>query len=261
MEDQTLQTAEQSAEPVSTGADSATDSEGQHEQKTTFSEEQQAKVDEIIGEKTFKARQRERELEAQLQAERQAKAELESQIPAKQRPDVPPMPDPYEDSYREKMEARDRAIQQAAEFDADVKARNDAQQAEVNRQNIEQAQKWNDTVLAYQQRAVQLGITEQELQQLGDQVANFGVHENIVEFIIRDDQGPLITKYLAQNPTELDSLARTDPTMGLVQVATDVKSKASGLIVKPSDAPDPPELLKGSGMPPSRRGPSGATFE
>ncbi|MBK28601.1 MAG: hypothetical protein CMO77_07180 [Verrucomicrobiales bacterium] len=261
MEDQKLQSAEDSAEPDQTGAESATASEETHEEKVSFSEEQQAKVDEIIGQKTFKGRQRERELQAALESERKARQEAESLIPAETRPDVPPMPNPYDEDFQEKARQRDLAIQRAADYDANEKARRNAEQEQHNRLVQEQAIKLQQIGQDYSKRAVQLGITEPELAQIGDRIKVFGLDEPIAEFILKDEQGPLIAKYLSDNPAELEEISQKDLTTAFSYVVEKIKPKASGLIVKPTDAPDPPELLKGSGMPPSRRGPTGATFE
>ena len=261
MEDQKLQSAEDSAEPGQTGAESAPASEETHEEKVSFSDEQQAKVDEIIGQKTFKGRQRERELQAELESERKAREEAESKIPAKTRPDILPMPDQYDENYAEKMQARDQSIARAADYDADERAKRKALEMEEERRVIEQSQQLQATVDEYAKRAIRDGISEQELAQISDSISNFQLDDSIAKYILMDDSGALIAKYLASNLSELDEITRSDPTLGLAYIVEKVKPKASSLIVKTTDAPDPPELLKGSGMPPRKRGVPGATFE
>lgn len=243
------------------GAESAPASEGQHEEKVTFSEAQQAKLDEIIGEQTFKRREAERELKQKLEeAERRAQ-ELESKIAPQTRPEIPDMPDPYEDDYEERVKARDEAIRKAAAFDAEQESRQQQERRTQEQQALEEAKALQEAAQTYTDRAIQQGMTAEELDQAGQVVRAFGVSNDIATFILNDEQGPLITKYLAKHPQELDAISSMNPIQGLVTVATKVKEKAAALSAKTSDAPPPPEELEGGGIPKTQRGPAGVTYE
>ena len=259
MQDDELQPAEESVEPVE-GSESAPDSEGQHEEKVTFSEEQQAKVNEIIGEQTQKRRQAEREAQERLEAQARELEELKSQIPSQTRPNVPDLPDPYDDDYEVRIQQRDEAIRKAAEFDAAQEREREFQTLREQEQKLEQAKSVQDAAQSYVKRAEKLGIAPDELQAAGQVVNSFGIPDSVAHQILIDDQGPQITKYLSQNLPELDSLIRANDFQA-GQLYTAIKTKAVALSAKTSDAPPPPDKLKGGGMPLTDWGPDGINYE
>ena len=226
-------------------------------EKVTFSEEQQKVIDDLAAKKTFKIREAERKAE-QLQKELEA---AQARIPKETRPEVPSLPDPYSDDYEAQLAARDDKIRAAAAYDANESMRQQqAQQAQLQAYQAQQ-QALAEKVDKYTNRAKQLGVDAQELQVAAGIIQQYGIDDSVAMHIINDDHGPLITKYLSQNPLALEHIRNSDPMSAAVYISTDIKAKASALGKKQPTAPDPVETLNGAGAAPGQRGPKGATFE
>ncbi len=237
-------------------SDSAPDSGENHEQKITFSDEQQRIVDDIAAKKTFKIREAEREAEKL----RQQLEEARSQLPQETRPDVPPIPDAFEDDYEAKVLARDKQVLAAAQFDANEQARqSQAQQIQLQEQQ-QQQRELAEKAQAYSANATKKGINSAELQAAGAAVANYGIREDVTMEMLSDVDGPAITVYLSANPQAIDALNSASP-ISLGAVYADIKSKASGIGARLPTTPDPVDTLSGSGVPPKKRGAAGTTFE
>lgn len=251
---------EQESEDQDTDSESSTDSGGNHEKQITFSEDQQRKVDEVVGKKVFQLREKERELEA---AKKQLE-NLQSKIPEAKRPDVPTLPDPFalsDEEYKRQQQERDQALLQQAQYDAQQQAREQQRLYAMQEQQARQHEVQVKRVEAYAERAKKVGVTSDELQVAGSTVAQFGIDQQLVDFILEDEQGPLITKYLSQNLQELSSLTEMSPAMAAAKIATDIRTKAVSLKKKVNAAPDPLETPHGAGVAPKPRGPKGASFE
>ncbi len=211
----------------------------------------------IIAEKAFETRQAQREkkeLERKLE-------EIQAQAPKEQRPDLPALPDQYDDDYETRIRERDQALIAQAQFDARQRLTQERQQqAEFDRQQQAQ-QKRYDSVAEYSKRATSLGVTTEELQAAGTRLQGM-VSSDVESYILDSDKGPLMTKYLAANPLELDTLNQLNPMQAAVYLETQVKSKAEQYGQKKvTSAPDPTDTLSGGGAAPKNRGPSGAKFE
>lgn len=237
------------AETPVEGSDSASDTGENQEQKVTFDERQQKVVDDIIGKKTFKVREAERENE-RLQNEL---AEARKQIPQEQRPDVPTMPSSFDfdsdEEFNQAVASRDKAIADAARFDGRQTYANE----QLERQQQEAQKADNDALQAqvdtYAGRATKLGVKTEDLQAAGNVVAGYGIDDSVVRHILKDEQGPLITTYLAANPVEMETIRSLDPISAGVYLSTIVKQKAEALKPKLTSAPDPVETLRGGGIP------------
>ena len=181
-------------------------------------------------------------------------------MPQEQRPVVPEAPDPYEADYSDRLQAYTEAVGKAATYDTLQQGRIEAE----NRRNQEAAYKlkqtWLDRAQEYTERASELKITPQQLQDAGGVIANYQLKDEVTAYIMdRKKDGPTIATYLAANTGELDALSRMTPTEASVHVATVIAPKASasqGI----SGAPDPADSLSGGGAPPTQRGPKGATY-
>ena len=258
--DQVQQSEEVETEGQETDSDPSPDTGESQEKQITFSEEQQRIFDEAVGKKVFKLREKEREAEAlKKQLE-----EIQARLPQETRPVVPDLPDPFassDEEYRRRLQERERAISEAAAYDARqqlVYAQQRQAEQEVARQRQAALE---EQVKSYAQRATTLGVKPEELQVAGNIVAQFGIDDTLVNYILQDDQGPLITKYLSQNLTELENIRSLPPTMAAVRIATQVKAKAAALKTKVNQAPKPIQTPHGAGVAPKPRGPQGATFE
>lgn len=252
-----------------TDSDSSTDTEEAQEKQTDpdwrqvrarFDPVQQEAYDRGIAEKVKKLR--EKELEAdQLKQRLQA---LEQQMPKQERPTVPKEPDPYalsDAEYQQQLRMRDEAIARQAAFDAQQSFQQQEAQRLQQQQMMKEQEALNEKVATYSQRAVQLGISNEELQAAGNAVASFGIADDVVNYILEDDLGPAITKYLSQNVTELDTIRNMNPAQAAVRIATHVREKAAALKPKVNAAPDPVDQPAKAGVAPKARGPKGAIFE
>ena len=227
------------------------------EEKVTFSDEQQKVFNDTVAKKAFETREAKRQAEDLQRQLDEAKAA----IPQEQAPNVPKLPDPYDDNYEDQVAARDDAIRAKERFDARQSfAQTQREQAQAAQQREQQAA-LNNKVTEYSNRATALGVNAQELQAAGNLVSQYGINDQVTQFILGDDQGPLITQYLSKNPMELETIRTLDPMQAAIHISSNIKSKAAALGVRTPTAPDPAEILRGSGVAPSKRGPKGATFE
>ena len=247
---QPIETTLQEAAP-----DTALDSGENHDNKPSFTEEQQKVVNDIASKKAFEVREARREAEAL----RKQLDEANARIPQPTRPNVPEV-DPYSDTYASDLQKRDQAIRAQAQFDADQNTR--TQQAETAKAQKEQAQReaMGNLVKAYGERATKLGINANELQAAENTVINYGIDPDVANFILSDEQGPLIVQYLAKNPLEMETLRGLSPQHAAIRIHSEVKQRAALLGNKTRTAPAPIESLSGSGVPSKQRGPKGATF-
>ena len=225
-------------------------------EKVEFTPEQQAVFDGAIGKKVKATREAQRAAEA-LREENEA---LKASIPAEARPEVPPMPDQFADDFDERSRLRDKAIQDAAAFDARQEAlesqkAGQEKQAAADRQHAVVA-----VVQQYTDRATSLGISPDDLATAGNVVSAAGISDDVTLHILQDDKGPAITQYLAQNPLVMDELHGMNPMQAAVHIENVVKPAAVSSSNK-TNAPAPSTNLDGGGSPPSERGPKGATFE
>lgn len=264
-----IELEEVETEDQETDSDSSPDTEEVQEKQTDpdwrqvrarFDPVQQEAYNRDIAEKVYKLREKEKEAE-QLKQRLQS---LEQQMPKQERPNVPKEPDPYalsDQEYQQQLRLRDQAIARQAAFDAQQRfQQQEAQRLQQEQYAIEQ-EALNEKVASYSQRAVKLGISSEELQAAGNQVASFGMADEVVNYILEDDLGPAITKYLSQNITELDTIRSMAPAQAAVRIATHVREKAAALKPKVNAAPDPVDQPAKAGVAPKGRGPKGATFE
>ena len=245
-------------EDVEDDSESSEDSEGTHD-KPIFTEKQQRIFDEAIGKKTFKLREMERESE-QL---RRRLEEIEKPV-TQSRPQVPALPDPFavsDEEYKRQIMHREQALISAVAYDTRMQMLQN-QQAQMNHEAAQKQQEvLVEKVQSYAQRAKSLGVKAEELQAAGSIVGQFGIEDSLVQYILEDDHGPLITKYLSQNIGLLDNLRNMHPTRAAVLIATEIKSKATALKPKFTNAPDPVRRPQPSGIQAKAKGPKGATFE
>ena len=226
------------------------------EKKVQFTPEQQAVFDKVIGEKTFKAREAERKAEA---AEARLQ-ELQAQLPKENRPSIPALPDPYDADYQEKIAARDEAIKAAAAFDARQElVRNQQQHAQRQRVEAEQSELVKSAT-AYKERSDKLGIAPADLQTAANALSTFGITEELTKFLLKDEQGPLMTMFMARNPIVLERMQGLSPLEMGHYIASEIKPKLATVKTR-TQAPAPADVLDGGGSPKKERGPKGATFE
>jgi DNA repair exonuclease SbcCD ATPase subunit len=246
------------ADPVETDEPGG-EEEAQPEAKKPppLTEEQQAAVNDAIGKKVAKQREAERqaqEYQQQLQELSQRLQKYETPV----RPDIPPPPDPYEDGFAQKVAERDAIIARAAQFDAQIEWEKQQEQRKQQEAANAERERVGKVVQSYSDTAGKMGITADELQAAGAQIAPM-VPDRLALRILNDPQGPEITTYLAKNLVELDTLSRMHPEDAAVYLETAIKPKAKR--PPPKLAPDPSDKLSGASMREGDMGPKGATYE
>lgn len=223
------------------------EAENSQEDQVTFTENQQAKFDKVIGEKVAKTHEERRRAD-QLEAEVK---ELRSKVPEPTVPEVPALPNPNDfygdpDGYNQQLAQRDLAMQQRATFDANNRMIQDQQAQQVQRADYEKAQKQQATIQSYAETARSFGINAEQMQQDAQIVMQAGIAPEISDHIVSDPQGALITSYLKQNVLVLDKVAGMSPMAAAVYIANEVKPKLSR---KSSSAPAPAKIVGGGGTP------------
>lgn len=237
------------------GIDSDLAPETPEGEKVTFNEGQQKVFNEAIDRKTRKLREAERESE-RLQVQL---TDAKSKIPQETRPGIPDSPDPYGDDYDAKVQARDKAIADAASFDVRQTEQTRQNEQEQQRQQDHELQQVNKVVADYAGRAEGLGVSSEQLAVAAEIVNGHGISNQVTAHILTDDKGPAITKYLADNPAVLSDLSGLQPMQAAIFIDQKVKPFIEGK--KTTDTPDPATTLAGGGSPPGERGPQGAKFE
>jgi hypothetical protein len=226
-------------------------------EKVTFSEAQQKLVDDIAAKKTFKIREAERETDKL----RQELAAAQAKIPKEVRPNIPAMPDEYAEDRDAQIAQRDEAIRQSAVFDNNQANQLRQQEADSLKVAQDRQTEINQVFADYDTQATKLGVDAQELLAAGTAVGQYGLSNEVVLHIAKDDKGPLITTYLHKNPAALETIRQLDSLSAAAYIETQIKPQAAALGNKQPTAPDPIETLNGSGVAPRERGPKGATFE
>lgn len=235
----------------------AGDSGESHEEKVTFNEEQQKVFNDMAAKKAFETREQKRANEA---LQRQIK-DLQAAQPVEQAPNIPDMPDQYSDNYEQEMAARDKALQDRAAFDANASYLRQQEELQAQESQRLENEALNKSLEDYSGRAKKLGISDKELGVAGNTVYQYGINDHVVKHILADEHGPLITKYLADNPMAMESLRTMPPISAGAFIESQVKPQAIKLKPATTNAPEPVETLNGAGVQPTKRGPKGATFE
>lgn len=246
----TNQDVEQDIEHGEVDSDLATEKQEVKKPHVEFNQEQQEVFNKAIAKKTFELRETERRLEAERHERERYALELEKyRAPVL---DIPPMPDPYEDGYEQKVRARDQAIALKAAHDAQNYQRQQAQQAQEQEASYRRQQDLERSVSEYKSNALKFGVKQEELTQAAQTVANYGINEDLAMAIIQDEQGALITTYLADNIEDLDKVVRMTPIQAAMYIASVVKPKAQARKPKVSSAPEPTLAVRGNGAPESK---------
>ena len=175
---------------------------------------------------------------------------------------IPEAPDPYDENYEEQLKVRDEAIMRKATQEAhqqNVIAQQDAQKEVADKAEQERV---STLVQGYDKQIAKLGLSPEEIRVAGNKVVEYGISVDVAEFILQQEDGPLITKYLADNPVIMDDLRHMRPIDAALKINSDIRKAASTLKPQATAAPDPIETLSGRGAG-EKTSPfiAGATFE
>ena len=249
--------AEQSTEQsTETAEGTATEPE-----KVEFNEAQQKVFDTAIAKQGLQSKKSQLKSQAEMDQLQQQVVNLQSQLPQSIRPNIPELPDQYDENFTEKMATRETAIQEAATFDANLNAATQLQNEQALALQGQQQQAANDLATSFVGKAKDLGVSEAELGTALETVGAYGgVGQDLANFVMSHDQGPLVAKYLAENPAEVLTIQTMTPMQGAAHLMTNVMPKA--VATKTTlGAPAPVDSLDGNGATPSDEGPAGAKYE
>lgn len=164
---------------------------------------------------------------------------------------IPPLPDRYDfdsdEEFNAQVRMRDDAIMQKAQQDAQQK--NILEQQAAAKEAAEKAENERVQTLIgdYTQRITKHGLNTEEIRIAGDTVVKNGIDGAVAEYILGDEDGPLITKYLADNPIIQDELRYLPPIEAAMKINSVIRPNAVLLKPQASNAPDPTEILEGRG--------------
>lgn len=221
----------------------------EQEEKKPFDDETQAIFDKAMGGRLKK----QREAEDKLKASDARVKELEAQIPQKEAPKIPDMPNPADfvddpEGLQKANEERDGKIVESAKFEAEKEAIDASTQELADQQARDYLEKVEGQKKSYKANADSFGIKADEMASDAKVVSDALRSPLIDEHIVDDPQGPLVAKYLAKNPLELDKLTGMTPIQAGLHIDKEIKPKLAGMIKK-SKAPNPPDIIEGGGAP------------
>lgn len=231
------------------------------ETSVKFDEQQQEKVNSLISKRV--AKQREAEQRA-AEAERQLQA-LQQQIPQPQIPEVPaaPNPDDYygdQEGFLNALKERDEAITKRAEFDAVAKYNEQAAYQSAMQAKQQREAEMQKRQSSYMEKAKTFGISNEQMVE-DAQIVGGALPNELGEFIVDDEQGPLLASYFKNNVLELEQVQTMNPIAAAVYIERNVRPKLAGAR-KQTNAPKP-VTIEGGGKAPEMKSEflKGAKFE
>ena len=178
-------------------------------------------------------------------------------------PTISILPDQYdvsEEEYAKAVAKRDDEVRASAIYSNGEAARQDAALKKQNDAAASRQRKQQESVTSYVNRAAELKVTDQQLKEAATVIGDFGMQVDVVNYILDDPNGPLITTYLAKNTGVLDELTRMNPMQAAVMISQKISPKFASTKPLNSSSPDPLNRIKGSGAAPRKRGATGTTF-
>lgn len=226
-------------------SDSEPDSDADHEEK----DEQQPKADkedkveERIGELTRKRREAER-----LAEERQEKIEeMQRAMLEQNEPQVPDLPDPDDVSdseFRDAVAQRDEAIRRRIDWQQQKQQLTQQDEQRKQQSQLQSQQEMQSAVKTYNERAKQIGVSNEELSQSAQIIGQVGLSNEIAMHILNDDLGPAITRHLGKNVQDLLEIAQANPIQAALYIERNIKPRLSPKR-KTTSAKKPPQRVKG----------------
>lgn len=204
-------------------------------------------VQKAINKQHAKFREEERK---RIEIEKEAKTlreKLEAFEAEKSKVSIPDYPEPYDDDYEDRIKDREEAIKRQAIQEAKEQTLHDQRKAQEEVAEKAERDRFNGLVEGYASRIPALGLNPDEIRRAGETVVSYGIDSQIAEHILKQEDGPLITKYLADNPVILDELRYMGTIDAAMKINSDIRKAASANKPQASNAPDPAETLTGRG--------------
>jgi len=224
---------------MNSGESAQTEGEGDEELGTS-EDEQSGKtratsedIQKVINRKHYQYHEEKRKREALEKENQELKAKL-----APAAPEIPPLPDTYDPEYVQKIAARDEAITKRAQWDTQQKT---AQSMPVTSTQPNAQESIQAKEKVFIERMTGFGITQKESNEQQNTILPF-LTPQLATFILEAEDGPLITKYLANNAVDLVKISEMDPVKAGAYIARYVSPKAAKLAkARTTNAPDPVE--------------------
>jgi len=236
----TLGEETKAAETAESGADLAPVTEDKQDKANDGAQK-------AINKQHAKYREEERKRIAAEDETKKLKDKLEAIEAEKGDVTIPDLPDPYDEDYDVRITAREEAIRQQAAQDAQKNIVIEQQTANNEAAQRAEQNRINGLVEVYDKNIAKLGLDSTDIKNAVQTIVDYGVDGSVREFILQQEDGPLITKYLADNPLVLDDLRNMSPINAALKIETEIKAAASTLKPQASNAPDPAETLSGRG--------------
>lgn len=206
-----------------------------------------------------KVRERVNQLTREKWDERRKRESLEKrlqELEAKNQPSLEEVKAPDADLAIDDPKAFAEQQRQYSEY-LTKKAEREYQDKQRQEQSKAQQQKeLEERVGTYTKRAQKLGIGLDELKKASDQISQVGVHDDVVNFILDDDDGPAITAHLGSNLEDLLAVAEASP----LKAVAHIERMRARIARKPkSSPPNPPTKVRGSR--PSGKAQDGTIYE
>jgi hypothetical protein len=162
--------------------------------------------------------------------------------------EVPEVPDYYSMSsgeYDQAIKQREQIIAYNAKAEIHNQNVVEKRQEEQRRLQEKTIESVNKQIETYAERSKEIGIKPEELQQYGKTCADFGIYNQVTMEILKEENGPLITKYLSQNPQEIERLNGIQDQGDLAREVIKLSSKAKRLKPRKSSTPPPTDSVDG----------------
>ncbi|WP_020208278.1 hypothetical protein [Gilvimarinus chinensis] len=244
---------QQEGEPDDEPEQSEAGDEGEQESDSGYVETDDPKVKARLGQLTrekYEAKREADELKRRLEELERKQSESSAPKPVEAPTADLAIDDP--DAYRKQLESHQAYLRNQAVHEHQQKQLEQQKQAAKQQQMQQAAQ-------AYNKRVQELKIDPAELQQAGQFVANAGLNNDVMQYLLEHDKGPAIVAELGKDPEALYSLRDLPAHRATVEI----ERRFGGLNPTPkrkSSAPPPPTKVSGS-RPAGKSTPDGWTIE
>lgn len=232
------------AKTAESGAELATATE---EKQDKSNDGAQDAANKAINKQHAKFREEERKRIDSDKRAKLAETELAELKANQEKVNIPEIPDSYDEDFESKLQAREEAIRLKATQDAKTQYATDQQTATKNAAAETEKTRVNNLITDYTARISTLGLSADEIRLAGDTVVANGIDGQVAEYILGDEDGPLITRYLSKNPIIQDELRGLSTIDAAMKINSVVRQAAVATKTQASETPDPTEIINGSG--------------
>lgn len=254
--DEEVETEEDTDSELQQSEESAASSEPEHLENTEDDEEQKPVNQEAVNKAIAKQHAKYREEQRRANEERKKREELEAklrEIEEKQlrgsEPQVPDIPDRFdydsESEYREAIKQRDEALIQRQIWENQQQSYRAQQQQLKQQQELKKQQRLIESYQQYQKRIEDFGIDKAKMKEAGEIVGAYNLDQKVVEYILEEEKGALMTLKLAKDLDTLDHIASLEVEKAILYLDRNVRPTV-GVSKRTTQAKKVPTRVKGS---------------